>query len=65
LRLERLSVDGEELLKKYREMNTALRYLRESGCKRDKNVDTIRGYAYALRNLLLKLGFEPEPIEWP
>lgn len=54
-----------DLVKRYNEMNTALRMLKEQRVKADKTVNTTRGYVYALRNILRELGVEVEEVAWP
>ena len=61
--VERL--DAETLLKRYREYNIVLEILRDSGKKRDKTVDTLRGMAWQLYHILKDLGYDVDEPAWP
>jgi len=58
-------LDVDTLLKRYREYNVALEILRDSGGKRDKTVDTLRGMAWQLYHILRDLGYEVDEPAWP
>jgi hypothetical protein len=57
-------MNDEELLRRYNEINGALKFLKQRGVKRNKTVDALRGAAWQLYHILRDEGYDVEEPFW-